>query len=207
MPKGCSLFSPEVMHRDLLMCNPHNTGHYRYPRFENLSYDEGCHCREINALLNKQDSDKYVIFYTRHVDLYGNSKSKIIGYFKVGRCFNAPKRGFVASDILLLPKHMSIEINYSSRGVPVSWGKSSVKCVIDDILCDMMNNRKHDISSKYQSETEQLTASLKTLSGRRHIIETCQRCKFRSQCYWGRKLKHDKEQTMDRLYEGEKNSC
>lgn len=93
MPEGCSLFSPDLLHRDFFKCNPYNTGHYKYPKFETLSYDEGCHCKEVNNFLNKSDTEKYAVFYTRHTmqdkNLKGKkSENKIVGYFKVGKTFS-----------------------------------------------------------------------------------------------------------------------
>ena len=104
VPEGCRLFSNDVMHRDFFKCNPSNTGHYQYPKFETLSYDEGCHRREVNNFLNKNESEKYVVFYTRHTTLSGERRNKIIGYFKVGKIFEKRSRGFLASESILLPR-------------------------------------------------------------------------------------------------------
>lgn len=85
MPAECALFSREIMHRDFFKCNPTNTGHHTYPKFETLSYDEGCHPREVKDFLAKNEPDKYVVFYTRHTALSRKTRNKIVGYFKVGR--------------------------------------------------------------------------------------------------------------------------
>lgn len=200
MPKGCSLFSLEVMHRDFFKCNPANTGHYEYPRFETLSYDEGCHCKEVNALLKRDDSEKYVIFYTRNTDLFRHSKNKVIGFFKVGQCFKAPKKGFFASEKVLLPKNESIDINYSSRGVPVSWGNSSVKDDVDKILTTLRTNIGIDISTKYQDETRRIMEYLKSPSGRKQIVDICESCNVKRECYWGKQSKQFNQMKLNELY-------
>ena len=118
------------MHRDFIKCNPTNTGHYEYPKFETLSYDEGCHKWEVPRYLNRKDIEKYVVFYTRHTDTSRRSESKVVGYFKVGNedhftwKLGCTKRGFYSSESVLLPKDHCIPIDYSSRGVPVSWGNN-----------------------------------------------------------------------------------
>lgn len=206
MPDGCSLFSPEVMHRDFFMCNPTNTGHYQYPRFETLSYDEGCHCKEVKNFLKKAAAEKYVVFYTRNTNLAGSVKNKIIGFFKVGRCFDSPKKGFFSSENVLLPKDQSIGINYSSKGVPVSWGYSSVKNEIYRILSSLKANNRIDISSKYQAETQKIMKCLQTSAGRKQIIDICENCNVKKQCYWGRRSKQYKEDKLNKLY-GKKTSC
>jgi len=169
MPDSCPLFSPEIMHRDFFMCNPKNTGHYQYPQFETLSYDEGCHCKEINNFLKRADTEKYVVFYTRNTNLAGTAKNKIVGFFKVGDCFELPKKGFFASDKVLLPKDQSIEINYHSRGVPVSWGNSSVKKEIFRLLSILKTNSSIDISIKYQAETQKIMKSLQSFTEEKNL--------------------------------------
>lgn len=206
MPAGCTIFSPEIMHRDLFMCNPTNTGHYQYPRFETLSYDEGCHCREVKNFVNKADPEKYVVFYTRNTDLAGTKKNKVIGFFKVGRCIAPPKKGFFSSESILLPKGQSIGINFSSRGVPVSWGNSSVKNDINGILNSLKTNSGIDISAKYKAETHKIMKCLQTQQGRRQIINTCENCKVKMQCYWGKQPTQYKEDKLNKLY-GKKSSC
>jgi len=201
MPKECCLFSNDVMHRDLFKCNPTNTGHYQYPKFETLSYDEGCHFREVNTFLKKNDPDKYVIFYTRHTSLL-EMKNKIVGYFKVGRQFENPK-GFFASESVLLPKCECIEINYCARGVPVSWGNSPIKNKVDRILNILKTTKRAaNITNKYKEETKMLMKRLRTASGRKEIIDICEKCGIKSQCYWGKKTKQFKENTLEKLYGG-----
>lgn len=207
MPEGCSLFSLEIMHRDFFMCNPTNTGHYKYPRFETLSYDEGCHCKEVNTFLERDDFEKYVIFYTRNTNLSGHSKNKIIGFFKVGQCFESPKRGFFASEKVLLPKNESIDINYSSRGVPVSWGKSSVKDNVDKILTTLRANNAIDISTKYQDETRRIMKYLKSPFGRKQILDICESCNVKRECCWGKQSKQYKKKKLNELYAEAKNTC
>lgn len=202
MPEGCCLFSNAVMHRDFFKCNPTNTGHYQYPKFEILSYDEGCHCREVNTFLEKNDTDKYVIFYTRHTNLSGIKKNKIVGYFKVGETFDEPKRGFCASETVLLPKDKCIGIDYKGRGVPVSWGNSSIKNKVDSILYEMKTNQNKDISVQYQKETKEIMKLLQTVSGRKKIIDKCEKCRVKTQCYWGKKTRERKEKTLKELYGG-----
>ena len=201
-PEGCRLFSNAVMHRDFFKCNPTNTGHYQYPKFETLSYDEGCHRREVNNFLNKNESEKYVAFYTRYTTLSGEGKNKIIGYFKVGEKFEKPNRGFLASESILLPKDKCIEINYNSRGVPVSWGNSSVRNDVDRILSMLITKPTTDITDKYKKETKMIMDRLLTVSGRKEIIDTCEKCEVKAQCYWGRKTKRFKEYTLKKLYGG-----
>ncbi len=206
MPDGCSIFSPEIMHRDFFMCNPTNTGHYQYPRFETLSYDEGCHCKEVKNFLKKADAEKYVVFYTRNTNLNGAVNNKVVGYFKVGCCIETPKKGFFSSENVLLPKDQSIGINYSSRGVPVSWGYSSAKNDINRILSSLKSNNGNDISAKYQAETLKIMKCLQTPEGRRQIIDICENCKVKNQCYWGRLPTEYKEDKLNKLY-GKKSSC
>lgn len=239
MPEGCKLFSNDLLHRDFFKCNPHNTGHYKYPKFETLSYDEGCHCRDVNNFLNKSDTEKYVVFYTRHINLKGGSKNKIVGYFKIGnpllfewstagglvgtepntkahknitqRCKrknNRLLRGFKASEYVLLPKHKCIPIDYRSRGVPVSWGKSFIKNDIDKILSRLIIHRQLYIrfASKYQEETEKIMDLLKTTNEREKLIHTCQNCNVKLKCYWGKNSEQAQRKTLEELYKG-KSKC
>lgn len=199
MPKGCLLFSNEVMHRDFFMCNPTNTGHYQYPKFETLSYDTGCHRREVNKFLERNDPDRYVIFYTRHTDYSGNKKNKIIGYFKVGKQFEKPK-GFHASEHVLLAKDGCFEINYHSKGIPVSWGNSSIKNDVNNILKNLKTKQTVSIADKYQKQTQGIMNRLRRASGRKEIIDICEGCGFKGQCYWGKKAKQDKERKLKKLY-------
>lgn len=200
VPEGCRLFSNDVMYRDFFKCNPTNTGHYQYPKFETLSYDEGCHRIEVNNFLKKNELEKYVVFYTRHTTLSRDKKNKVIGYFKVGKIFEKPKKGFFASESVLLPKHNCIGINYSSRGVPVSWGNSSIKNKIGNILYRLRKNQSSDISGKYQRETKNIMKRLQSLSGRKQIIDICEKCTVRNQCYCGAEI--NKEDKLYKLYKG-----
>ncbi|MFA6291129.1 MAG: hypothetical protein WC637_05070 [Victivallales bacterium] len=201
MPEGCILFSPEVMHRDFFKCNPYNTGHYQYPQFETLSYDEGCHYKEVNNFLKKADGEKYVVFYTRHTNLEGTFKNKVIGFFKVGDCFVLPKKGFCASDKVLLPKNQSIKINYYSRGVPVSWGSSPVRNKIFQTLTSLRKNNGADISSNYKTETQNMMKRLQNFAGRKQIIDICENCNVKKQCYWGKCSAQNKEKKLKILYD------
>lgn len=211
MPKRCSLFLSDVMYRDFFKCNPTNTNHYQYPKFETLSYDTGCHPKEVKRLLKKDDHDKYVIFYTRHTNLEEEHKNKIVGYFKVGRQFDKPKKGFYASESVLLPKDKCIEINYKSRGVPVSWGRCVIKPKIDAILKNLRNKEELgiNITNKYQHETRKIMKKLRTLTGEKEIIKNCEKCKSKMNCFFGkRKLVKSKDpiKYLKSLYLG-KNAC
>jgi hypothetical protein len=206
MPKNCPLFSPEIMHRDFFMCNPTNTGHYKYPKFETLSYDEGCHFRELNHFLRRHDPDKFVIFYTRHTTLSGTKSNKVIGYFKVGRQYECPK-GFNASESVLVPKNSAIEINYSARGVPVSWGNSTVKNKISNILFKLINETTNNIDNQYQQETIKIINKLCNPSGRQEIIIICNQCALKQDCrYWGNKPVEYQKNKLDSLY-GDLQKC
>lgn len=205
MPEGCLLFSNDMMHRDFFKCNPTNTDHYQYPKFETLSYDEGCHCREVNRFLERHDPDKYVVFYTRHTSRQEEKKNKIVGYFKVGKQFENP-RGFSASESVLLPKNKCIGIPYSGRGVPVSWGNSSIKNYVAEKLKTLITNPPANIEKGYKEETKRIMDILNTKSGKKKIIEICETCEVKSQCYWGRKTRQHKEYQLKELY-GENRSC
>lgn len=203
LPSACPFFSSQLMHRDFLMCNPSNTGHHEYPKFETLSYDEGCHPREVRSFLNRPDSEKYVIFYTRHTNSNGDRINKVIGYFKVGQLINRPC-GFVASDAVLLPKGQAIPIHYASRGVPTSWGSSGVKDEVNRILGRLMSLAERDVSAKYQSESKSVMEMLLSKPGRKKIRETCESCGYRSSCYWGSKSFATRDGVLRKLYEGKK---
>jgi len=203
LPSACPFFSSHLMHRDFLKCNPSNTGHYRYPKFETLSYDEGCHPREVRSFLNRPDSEKYVIFYTRHTNSNGDQTNKVIGYFKVGHLTNRPF-GFIASDAVLLPKDQAIRIPYDSRGVPTSWGNSSVKDKVNRILRDLMSSAERDVSAQYQSESKSVMDMLLSNDGRRKMLKTCESCGHRSLCYWGRKSHDTRDRVLRQLYERKK---
>lgn len=205
LPSACPFFSSQLMHKDFLMCNPSNTGHYRYPKFETLSYDEGCHSRELHSFLSRPNPEKYVIFYTGHTNSNGDRSNKVIGYFKVGKLTKRPF-GFVASEVVLLPKAHAIPISYASRGVPTSWGNSNVKKEINRILRDLMASTKRDISIQYQLESKSIMAMLLSKSGRKNILETCENCDFHSSCYWGKKSFTNRERVLKKLYE-EKHPC
>lgn len=207
MPKGCRLFSNDVMHRDFFKCNPTNTNHYEYPKFETLSYDMGCHCREVERLLERDDPDKYVIFYTRHTSLDGKQthRNKVVGYFKVGKQFKRPKKGFYASERVLLPKNKCIEINYKSRGVLSSRGKSDkIHKKISVLLNNLRKKRSLDISCKYKKETKKIMNKLHTLMGEKEIIKSCEECESQKLCFWGRKMaRHNNPvEYLKRLYMG-----
>lgn len=205
LPSACPFFSSDLMHRDFLMCNPSNTGHYKYPKFETLSYDDGCHYREVHSFLNRLDPNKYVIFYTRHTNSKGHRKNKVIGYFKVGKLTKQPF-GFIASDVVLLPKYKAIPITYASRGVPTSWGKSTVKHELNIILSRLMSLKKFDLSGKYQKETESVMKMLRCKTSRTEMLKTCGSCNDRLSCYWGKKPFATQENILKELYESKK-SC
>lgn len=179
------------------MCNPSNTGHYRYPRFETLSYDEGCHCKEVNNFLKKNDPEKYVLFYTRNISLSGEKQNKITGFFKVGKCVDSPQKGFSSSETILLHKNECIDINYSSRGVPVSWGNSPVKDEVNIILSILRSNNVTNITSQYQVETQKIMQLLKIPQ---QILDICERCSVKKECYWGKKSKQSKKDKLNKLY-------
>ena len=200
MPKGCSLFSNDVMHRDFFMCNPANTGHFLYPRFETLSYDTGCHRNQVVSLLKQSDLDRFVIFYTRHTQLTGTSKNKVVGYFRVGKQFEPPPIGFKASESILLPKGECITIDYKAKGVPVSWGHSPVKQKINGVFHEIKAKYMANISIKYKEETKNTMARLRTSHGKKWMIRICERCKLKFACYWGKKSNDIKERKLMELY-------
>ena len=181
------------MYRDFFKCNPTNTGHHKYPLFETLSYDDGCHGREVRNYLEMDDPKKYVLFYTRH-----NGVNKVVGYFKVGKTFSNGHKGFESSETLLLPKNKCIEIPFTSRGVPVSWGHSEIKPRIDKLLKKLISDRKNDISNEYKSSTKKIINMLTSLTGQDKLISTCEKCPYRKDCHWG---KYSKEKKINRLNE------
>jgi hypothetical protein len=211
MPEGCILFSQEILHRDFFRCNPSNTGHHEYPKFELLAYDEGCHGREVRRFVEKingtPNDDYYVVFYTRHTPLpfpSENNKSinKIVGYFKIEKegieRYKSIKHIY-SSESILLPKTLSIKTSYIGRGVPVSWGNSSVKSFVNTHLPKLINLSSKSISKKYQKETEKIMAFLKDRSGREKLINICDnQCKCKMACFWGRK--RSKTIILEELY-------
>jgi len=212
LPAGCPYFSKEIMHRDFIKCNPKNTGHYEYPKFETLSYDEGCHHCEVNRYLDRSDHEKYVVFYTRHIISSRDSENKVVGYFKVGKEDHfhwkqgrPPTRGFHSSESVLLPKSLCKPIDYTSRGIPVSWGSSSIKSKINYILSHLIsikNNSVLNIYEKYQTETNEIMDLLLTQSGRETIYNNClYNCPFKHNCFFSKKLKNEKLQYVQNLYE------
>lgn len=208
MPMECCLFSKDVMHRDFFECNPTNTGHYQYPKFETLSYDEGCHKKEVLNFIRKEEKEKYVIFYTKHLNTISKEmKNKIVGYFKVGDIINFPKKGFNSSESVLLPKEKCIEIDYHYRGVPVSWGHSSIKNKVSDILNKLIANHPNNIASSYQNETLKIMSFLQKPSGRMKIIIKCQNCNKKTQCYWGKNQKQYMENKLNVLYNKSQSKC
>ncbi len=189
------------MYRDFFKCNPTNTGHYQYPKFETLSYDDGCHGKEVRNILKIDDPDKYVLFYTRH-----NGVNKVMGYFKVGQTFSNGHFGFKSSNTLLIPKDNCIEIPYTSRGVPVSWGHSEIKSRIDKILKTLISNKKNDISNEYKSSTKKIMKMLTSSTGQDKLISTCEKCLYRKDCHWGKYSKEKKINRLNELY-GETEEC
>jgi len=210
LPNECPYFSNEIMHRDFIKCNPTNTGHYEYPKFESLSYDEGCHPEEVPRYLDRVDSEKHVIFYTRHTDTSSRTKNKVVGYFKVGNEDQftwkpgSTKRGFYSSESVLLPKDHCIPIDYSSRGVPASWGKSTIKTKINEILSELqedIDNSEINIYRKYQAETMEIMELLLTQSGREAIYNNCTSdCPFKNNCFFSKKLQKKPPQYLDKLF-------
>jgi len=189
------------MYRDFFKCNPTNTGHYEYPKFETLSYDEGCHGREVRNFLKTEDPEKYVLFYTRH-----NSKNKVVGYFKVGKTFSNGKIGFESSESLLLPKEKCMNISYESRGVPVSWGKSSIRLRINKILNQLTSHQKLDVSINYKVISMWMMKVLATSIGQTEIINHCESCSVKSECHWWKYPKEKKIKRLNELY-GETECC
>lgn len=213
MPKGCSLFSQEVMHRDFFRCNPFNTGHYQYPKFERLSYDQGCHEREVLNLKNR-GFEGYVLFYTRHTTLSLKSERKVVGYFRVDRytSFNhggKELKGFRSSETVLLSRQDCIIINYAARGVPVSWGSSTVKNDIDNLIprLNALVNSNQDVKDRYQMETRAIVRLLSSAKGRSEVMDICNKCPVSKSCFWGRKSPARRVKTLKELYEGIEWSC
>ena len=201
MPDGCRLFSPDVVHRDLLMCNPHNTGHYQYPKFETIAYDEGCHKREIVRFLDQPDPEKYIVFYTRNVRSSGTTENVVVGYFKVGPPTMAKGlRGFAAADQVLLSRGKAIPIPYRSRGVPVSWGTSQIRPFVSTKLAWLIARHDLDISSRYRSETRAVMRRLTSRSGWSALIAECRKCRMAGNCHWGQVPDGTKLSILTRLY-------
>jgi hypothetical protein len=220
MPEGCILFSQEILHRDFFRCNPSNTGHHEYPKFEKMSYDSGCTPRTVNNFLAKAkaDNDAYAIFRTRHASLKSKSSStvKVVGYFKFGKqdIFKYPKlkgekRGFWADEVILLPKDECIEIDYSYRSPLVSWTKvlGNHHNHINNVLKSLKTLKTSDknIKDKYQKETREIMNLLKKRSGREEIMRICDNCKVKLDCYWGKKSK-DFRSELENLYSNQ-SSC
>jgi hypothetical protein len=201
MPHGCKLISPDVVHRDFLMCNPHNTGHYQYPKFETMSYDEGCHRRELLRFLTNPDPEKYIVFYTRSVPTSGKAQNVLIGYFKVGpTVVRKGLRGFAADCQVLLFRRDAIPIEYKSRGVPVSWGSSRIAPFVSSTLAQLLRHEHDDASDRYRSETRAVMRMLTSRGGWRDLMSVCGRCKTAASCHWGRLTDGAKQATLTRLY-------
>jgi len=202
MPKTCKLFSPDIMHRDFFKCNPTNTNHYQYPKFETLSYDVGCHPHEVERILKRDERNMYVIFYTRYTNLMRKSKNRVVGYFKVGEKILRPKLGFKSSESVLLPRKECKRTHYSSRPALVSWGNSPLKIKIEiSRVLRYLKGKKNSAKNivwKYQSETRRVMKQLGSATGRMNIVKTCERCRANGRCYWGR-IK-DKEIVLEKLY-------
>lgn len=203
-PKECKFIPSHIMLRDFFECNLTNTNHYQYPKFETLSYDEGCHSREVRRFVGKTDRDKYTVFYTRHTDINGNSKNKIVGYFKVGKIDRFDGRvGFYSSETVLLPKKDCIETNYRSRGVPVSWGDSSVKEEIDNILrylIKIKDTPNLNVAAEYKQATKEIMAKLVFPEGRKQLFFTCRDCLHGKECFLGNKFRREGLDFLDDLY-------
>ena len=208
IPPECKIFDHEVMHRDFVMCNPKNTGHYQYPKFETLSYDCGCHGREVKSLLNRKEENKYVVLYTRHTVNKRESSNKIVGYYKVGDKASfkwktdSEHMGFNSSEALLLPKSKAIELNYAGRAVPVSWGHSGIKEYVDKVLSDFLSG-KYDhlnIANKYQKETKKIMEFLCSETGRIKIVENCFSCSKINECFPAKKNRKRKIEYLNELY-------
>lgn len=201
-PKECPYILDDVMYRDFFKCNPTNTGHYEYPKFETLSYDDGCHGKRVRDFLNINDPEKYVLLYTRH-----NNLSKVVGYFKVGEKFSNGKTGFKSSETVLLPKDKCIEIPYNSRGVPVSWGKSDIKPEVEKILKQLKSEKKTDISNTYKESTSKIMKMLTTTTGQTKMISTCEKCSDKTECHWGMYTKEKKVNRLNELYGEKSKNC
>lgn len=203
-PKECEIIPSHIMFRDFFKCNPRNTDHYQYPKFETLSYDEGCHSKEVRRFVKKTDADKYVVFYTRHTYINGNSKNRVVGYFKVGKVdrFDG-KVGFYSSDTVLLPKKDCIEINYRSRGVPVSWGNSSIKDELNKVvsyLIEIKDNPNLNIAMEYKQATKNIMEVLISSEGRKQVFLTCKSCRLNKICFLGKKFRRKGLDFLNDLY-------
>lgn len=206
-PKGCKIIPENLLLRDFFKCNPTNTGHYQYPKFETLSYDEGCHKGEVKNFIKKSDPEKYVVFYTRNTDMNKKSKNKIVGYFKVGKIDKFDeKSGFYSAETVLLSKEDCIEIDYSGRGVPVSWGDSSVKDEVSAILRDLrkLKDSPHNKTRKYQEETKEIMKSLKPFEERKikEFFSLCEECPDKRKCFLWRKrgMRENSVNYLHKLY-------
>jgi hypothetical protein len=203
MPDGCRLFSPKVMHRDFFECNPTNTGHHAYPKFESMSYDEDCHGDQVRKIVREQSKERYVVFYTRHTHLDRTRGNKLVGYFKVGHKTTDPL-GFIASEAVLLPKNKCVPISYNGRGVPVSEGRSAVKQEVDAFLEWCIKNKRLDVSRSYRKETAAVIDKLNSAAGRKRILSACASCDHAHNCFWGRR--QNKAEVLGWFY-GKRISC
>jgi hypothetical protein len=208
LPSECKMFDPEIIHRDFTWCNPKNTGHYQYPKFETLSYDCGCHEPQVKSLLKRKEDDKYVILYTRHTKNKYESSNKIVGYFKVGEIASFKWKtdsehiGFKSSESLLLPKSKALDIDYKSRAVPVSWGNSKIKNYVNKVLNDFLSGTYDhlNIADNYQMETKKIMKSLCSEKGRLTMAESCHNCNHSNGCFLAKKIRKKKIEYLHDLY-------
>jgi hypothetical protein len=106
--------------------------------------------------------------------------------------------GFKSSETVLLPKKKCVEIQYESRGVPVSWGHSGIKPTINEILKSLISDQKNDISDQYKVSTKKVMSLLNASEGQEKMISICEKCSFKTECQWG---KYSKERKIARLFE------
>ena len=130
----------------------------------------------------------------------------MVGYFKVPESSKS-KKGFKASESVLLPKSKSIAIGYASRGVPTSWGNSKSKDDIYEIFEKLKSLMHEDISELYQEETKNIMNMLTTQSGAHKLINTCNECTSnkKKQCFWGRKSEKYRRRKIEDLYSRKEN--
>lgn len=203
-PQECKIIPSHIMFRDFFKCNPKNTDHYQYPKFETLSYDEGCHPREVRRFVKKTGANKYVLFYTRHTDINGNSRNKVVGYFKVGKVdrFDG-KVGFYSSESVLLPKNDCIGTSYQSRGVPVSWRYSSIKKQLNKILSYLISIKddpNRNIAMEYKQATKEIMQKLNSSEGREQLFLVCKNCRLSKDCFLGNKFRKKGIDFLNDLY-------
>ncbi|MCK4442935.1 MAG: hypothetical protein KAW09_00215 [Thermoplasmata archaeon] len=199
-PENCKLVrSRELMLRDVFICNPTNRDHCRYPIFEDHSYDEGCHAREVRTILDREKNERCVLLYTRYIRLDGSNGNYVVGIYDVGKEIRRDgERGFKSKNPILLDKNKMLPIPYSSRGVPRSWGEASISKRLNAYVEVIKKLEKFNCQQEYRRETQRLLRMLGAADTRSEIVRTCLECNS-SSCYLLKRLARDANY-LDRLY-------